>query len=295
MSDPVYSYLDPELGPAEVDQRSIHAFWHGYPSPLVRWHFHHEFELHLIVASEGKVFVGDHVGEFSPGQLVLIGPGLPHNWISQIQPDAVVEMRDGVIQFRENLVQSMAAYAPELNRVLPMLDRARHGIEFRASLCTEAVSWFEDLISSDGLRRIGLLFEILERLSRERDYRTLSSAPLSSTKNHALVTKLERAMSHITEHHDSSIKMESVAELIGMSNSSFSHYFTKAAGSSFTQFLNSVRITHACELLSATDRQITEICYTVGFNNVANFNRRFRMLKGMTPREYRKRTESGHC
>ncbi|ASJ73674.1 AraC family transcriptional regulator [Granulosicoccus antarcticus] len=295
MPDPVYSHLDPELGPPEVDPRSIHAFWHGFPSPLVRWHFHHEFELHLIVASEGKVFVGDHVGEFSPGHLVLMGPRLPHNWISQTQAGDTVEMRDGVIQFRENLVQSMAAFAPELKRVLPMLDRARHGIEFRDSLCAEAVKWFEDLISSDGLRRIGLLFEILERLSREREYRTLSTAPLSSGRNIALVSKLERAMNHIKEHHDSSMKMDSVAELIGMSNSSFSHYFTKSTGGSFTQFLNNVRITHACELLSTTESQITDICYTVGFNNVANFNRRFRMIKGMTPREYRKRILVGHC
>ncbi len=241
------------------------------------------------------MFVGDHVGEFSPGQLILIGPCLPHNWISQTQSEDTVEMRDGVIQFRENLVRSMAAFAPELNHVLPMLERARHGIEFRTSLCAEAVNWFEDLISSEGLRRIGLLFELLERLSREKEYRMLSTAPLSSNRSNGLVSKLERAMSHITEHHDSSMKMESVAELIGMSSSSFSHYFTKAAGSSFTQFLNSVRITHACELLSTTDKQITEICYTVGFNNVANFNRRFRMQKGMTPREYRKRTELGHC
>ena len=94
MPDPVYSHLDPELGPPEVDPRSIHAFWHGFPSPLVRWHFHHEFELHLIVASEGKVFVGDHVGEFAPGHLVLIGPCLPHNWISQTQSEDIVEMRD---------------------------------------------------------------------------------------------------------------------------------------------------------------------------------------------------------
>ncbi len=295
MPDPVYSHLDPELGPPEVDPRSIHAFWHGFPSPLVRWHFHHEFELHLIVASEGKVFVGDYVGEFSPGHLVLIGPSLPHNWISQTQSDAIVEMRDGVIQFRENLVRSMAAVAPELKHVLPLLERARQGIEFRASLCAEAISWFEELISSEGLRRIGLLFEILERLSREKNYQTLSTAPLNPNRSDALVSKLERAMNHITEHHDSSIKLESVADLIGMSNSSFSHYFTKQTGSSFSQFLNSVRITHACELLSSTDKQITDICYMVGFNNVANFNRRFLMLKGMTPREYRKRTQLGHC
>ena len=82
MPDPVYSHLDPELGPPEVDPRSIHAFWHGFPSPLVRWHFHHEFELHLIVASEGKVFVGDHVGEFAPGRSRLARHHFCESWVS---------------------------------------------------------------------------------------------------------------------------------------------------------------------------------------------------------------------
>ena len=294
MSDAVYAHLVPELGPPEIDPRSIHAFWHGFPSPLVRWHFHHEFELHLIVASEGKVFVGDHVGEFTPGQLILLGPGLPHNWISQTQPGTTIEMRDGVIQFRKDLVQTIAPFAPELDRVLTMLDRACYGIEFHGNLCAEATNWFEDIISSDGLRRIGLLLEILERLSREQDCRTLSTARLRSRKSTVLLDRLERAVNHITENHDSSVKLNSVADLIGMTSSSFSHYFMKTTGSTFTVFLTNVRIAHACELLSSTDKPITEICFAVGFNNVANFNRRFLALKKMTPREYRARTQFGH-
>ena len=236
MSSPDFSHLDPELGPPEVDSRSINAFWHGFPSPLVRWHFHHEFELHLIVASEGRVFVGDHVGQFSPGHLVLIGPRLPHNWISQTQSDETVKMRDGVIQFRENLVRSVAAVAPELNHVLPMLERAHHGIEFRAGLCAEAVNWFEDLISSEGVGRIGLLFEILERLSRENDYQILSTAPLNPARSNAPVRKIERAISHIKQHHASSIKLESVAELIGMSNNFVFQLFLEGNGQQLQRF-----------------------------------------------------------
>ena len=93
-------------------------------------------------------------------------------------------------------------------------------------------------------------------------------------------------------HHEFELHLN--IALVGMSISSFSHYFTKATGSNLSEFLNRIRVSRACELLSATDTQITEICYAVGFNNIANFNRRFRLLKGMTPREYRKRTLLGH-
>lgn len=55
---------------------------HGAPSPLIRWHYHEDYELHLVVATSGKFFVGDYIGNFEPGNLVLTGPRLPHNWIS---------------------------------------------------------------------------------------------------------------------------------------------------------------------------------------------------------------------
>lgn len=294
MSDAVHSPMSPELGPAEVDPRSIHAFWHGYPSPLVRWHFHNEYELHLIVASKGRVFVGDHVGEFNPGHLVMTGPHLPHNWISQTPPGDVVEMRDGVIQFRKDLVQSMASSAPEVQKLLPLLDRARTGIEFSSSLCAEAEVWFDDIIHSEGVRRIGLLLELLERLAKERHYRSLSTAPRGLGKRADVLAKLERVKTHITEHHADNIHVESVADHFGMSQPSFSRFFSKATGGSFAQYLNSVRIAHACQLLSISEQPITEICFTVGFNNVANFNRRFRDLKGLTPSEYRKIVALGH-
>ncbi len=294
MSDAVHFPLSPELGPAETDPRSIHAFWHGYPSPLIRWHFHNEFELHLIVASKGRVFVGDHVGDFTPGQLILTGPYLPHNWVSQAPPGDVVDMRDGVIQFRKSLVQSMASVAPEVEKLLPLLARASAGIQFSNSLCADAEKWFDDIINSEGIRRIGLLLDLLDRLSHEREYRSLSTIPSKQNKGSEVLVKLEQMKAHISEHHANELHIESIAHHFGMTQSSFSRFFSKATGNSFTQFLNSVRIAHACELLSVSRISITDICYTVGYNNVANFNRRFRDLKGLTPSEYRKSIEFGH-
>ena len=68
----------------------VRCLEHGFPNPLVRWHYHEEYELHLIVQTRGKVFVGDYIGHFEPGHLVLTGPRLPHNWISSdVGPEGV--------------------------------------------------------------------------------------------------------------------------------------------------------------------------------------------------------------
>jgi hypothetical protein len=108
----------------------VRCLAHGFPTPLARWHFHDEYELHLITATSGKAFVGDWIGPFHPGHLVLCGPRLPHNWVSIDLPEGGAAERDLVIQFSHEPIARAAEMIPELAEVLPLLERARHGIEF---------------------------------------------------------------------------------------------------------------------------------------------------------------------
>ncbi|MDB4224790.1 cupin domain-containing protein, partial [Granulosicoccus sp.] len=147
----------PEFEFTDGTERSVHYLEHGFPNPLVRWHYHDDYELHLIVASTGKVFVGDYVGSFAPGQLVLTGPRLPHNWISQTETGEEIELRDLVIQFRMDLLPKMAKLAPELVSILPLLDRARHGVEFLSVDTEWAQSMFQSVRDLSGPSRIARL------------------------------------------------------------------------------------------------------------------------------------------
>ena len=290
----LHAPLPPELEAVDIDPRSVQAFRHGFPSPLVRWHVHHDYELHLIQASTGRMFVGDHVGTFSPGQLVMTGPCLPHNWVSDTSPGAPVKTRDSVIQFRENLLPALAAHAPELNALLPLLERSRCGIEFHDRALAEAEARFDAIIAAEESMRVGLLIEFLGHLSRARSYRLLSTTSAFVEADTVSLEVLDRVIRYIAEHHATDIRIASAAELAGMSNAHFSRFFGRLTGHSFTQFLNRVRVAHACRLLSESDRPITDIAFTVGFNNIANFNRRFLESKKLTPSDYRKRCLTGH-
>jgi AraC-like DNA-binding protein len=264
----------------------VRCLAHGFPTPLARWHFHDEYELHLITSTSGKAFVGDWIGPFQPGHLVLCGPRLPHNWISFDLPEGGVAERDLVIQFRHEPIEQAAAIIPELAEAMPLLERARNGVEF-FGMSERAREHWSNVRLSRGLPRLAAFFDFLADLARCTDYRLLSNVQMQGQDDDAGLEQINAVVDRITGDLAGQLLASSVAAEIGMSESRFSRFFRRATGNTFTDFVNLVRVNRACQLLMETDRQVTRICYEVGFNNVANFNRRFREIKGMTPSEFR--------
>ncbi|MBT2300052.1 AraC family transcriptional regulator [Variovorax paradoxus] len=281
----------PSLGyEAPEETGLVRCLAHGFPSPLVRWHFHEEYELHLITETSGKAFIGDWIGPFEPGHLVLCGPRLPHNWISLDVPAGGAAGRDRVIQFRHEPIERAAAEIPELREVLQLLERARHGIEF-FDFAECALAHWDAVKAARGLRRFALFCNYLADLAQCTDYRLLSNVQMQGVEGDAEVDQINVIVNRITANLAEPIVMADIAAELGMSESRFSRFFKRSTGNSFTDFVNRVRINSACHLLMQTDHYVTDICYQVGFNNVANFNRRFLEIKGMTPTEFRRQSD----
>src|SRR3954452_4077943 len=106
--------MEPDLEVVQIRPGESFAAWaHGYPYRTVRWHFHPEYELHIVAATSGRYFVGDFIGEFAPGNLVLTGPNLPHNWVSDIPKSASIPLRCRIIQFSEEFILGAVRAMPE--------------------------------------------------------------------------------------------------------------------------------------------------------------------------------------
>lgn len=277
-----------ELGYESVNEAGIiRCLSHGYPTPLARWHHHDEYELHLITSTSGKAFVGDWIGQFQPGHLVLTGPRLPHNWVSTDVPEGGVLERDLVIQFPRAPIELASQQIPELREILPLLERSRHGIEF-FDMFPQAMAHWRNVKNAQGLARFGAFCAFLGDLVRCTDYRMLSNAPLQSVDNDAQLEQINVIVNRINENLTESQSAADIARGLGMSESGFSRFFRRATGNTFTDFVNHVRVNRACQLLMETDLPIAHIGFEVGFNNIANFNRRFLSIKAMTPREFRR-------
>jgi AraC-like DNA-binding protein len=281
----------PSLGyEAPADTGLVRCIAHGFPTPLARWHFHDEYELHLITTTSGKAFVGDWIGPFQPGHLVLCGPRLPHNWVSLDMPEGGVPERDLVIQFSHGPMAHAAEQIPEMVDVMALLERARHGIEF-FGLSERAVQHFHAVKAARGFQRLAAFCGYLSDLARCTDYRLLSSVRMQGEEGEAENEQVNTLVNRIMRDYAQPLSAADLAAELGMSESRFSRFFRRATGNTFTDFVNRIRVNRAGQLLMETDRAVTHICYEVGFNNVANFNRRFLEIKGVTPSDFRRQAD----
>jgi AraC-like DNA-binding protein len=281
------SLIQPQIEIVDRARHSIRYLEHGWPTDLCRWHAHEEYELHLIVATRGKAFVGDYIGDFAPGALFLTGPNLPHNWITDEVWKAPVHTRDMLVQFSQTSIDQLALAFPEFSEVRQTLRMAQSGIEFSGFNATFARGHMEAIRDSAGPERILAFIRFLVRLNDHAEKKTLSVAKLVQPDGGSKHARIGQVVDHIVENFADDISVDTAANMAGMTANTFSRNFKSVTGHRFVEFVNRVRIGQACGMLYATDDQVTAICYQVGFQNLANFNRQFLKMKGMTPSSYR--------
>lgn len=281
--------MNPDLEFVQIRRgESFKAWAHGYPFHTVRWHFHPEYEIHHVVETRGHYFVGDFIGEFEPGNLVLTGPNLPHNWVSDLPAGESVPLRGRVVQFSEEFASNAARAFPEFGAASPLLNLSRHGILFSQETARRAGPVIERLVDAQGVRRAALFLELLAILVEAGAQRTLTSESYLPDPSGFMAGGVNEAIAYIREHLTEPFTESDLAAISGRSPSAFSRSFRRHTGMALVQYVNRLRINLACQLLmSEGAMSITEICFSSGYNNVSNFNRQFLAQKGMSPSRFR--------
>lgn len=269
---------------SRAPQQSFCWNCHDFPAPIAIWNFHPEYELHLITKSEGLYFVGDYFGRFNPGNLVLIGPYIPHYWFSDLAEGKVIQERDVVLQFSSDWINALISLCLELDCVNDMLMASCRGIEFVGNNASACIEKLVALGTLEAAQRLPNVLNLLRELSR-CEYHPLSSPGYRTGEEIEQATEL---LNYVNSHFSQGLKLSDLAAHYGMSNSTFSRFFRRITGETFVSFIRRLRIDHACKLLLNHQLNISDICFQCGYHNLSNFNRHFLMLKHMTPREYRR-------
>ncbi len=281
--------MNPDLEVVQIGQGECLTAWeHGYPFHTVRWHFHPEYEVHYVAATSGHYFVGDFIGDFASGNLVLTGPNLPHNWVSDLHGEASVPLRSRVVQFSAGFIDAAAQLFPELVALRPTLGLSRRGALFAPATAERVGPMMADLVHARGVRRVELFIGVLGALSRDREVWPLASAGYLPDPPAFMSAGINAALAFINDHLTEPFTEGDLAAIAGRSTSAFSRSFRRHTGMALVQYVNRLRINLACQLLMGEDRRpITEIAFAAGFNNLSNFNRQFLAQKGMPPSRFR--------
>ena len=253
-----------------------------------QWHHHPEFELTLTLNSRGTRFVGDHIGEYDDGDLVLIGPNLPHTWASREKRDASAPHVALVLWFGPEWAAPFGGIYPELGGVGRLLEHAKGALRFSSSVAEAARPRVEALFSAAPAERLVGLIGLLGQLAEDRHAMPLASImplPASGTDR----SRIDRVLDHIHTHYDEPLTIAALADVGALSPSGLQRLFRRHTGATLSAYLMQLRIGLVCALLSGSERPIAHIAGDVGYNSLANFNRQFRTLKEMTPRAYRDR------
>lgn len=287
MARPTYKVPALERIIADPDQ-SFRCVSHNFPCDVARWNYHPEHEIHLIRRSTGRVFVGDYIGTFGPGHLAFVNSNVPHNWVTDLGPGEVVPDRDLVIQFDAALLAKAASLFPELRSFQPGFEVFNRSWEFHGESARVGARLMEEVNVATGVTRLIRFLELLQHLALSKDRTPLATPDFVPTLDQGASDLIESAMSLILRTLPREVKMEDIASHVNMSPTAFSRFFKKNTAHNFVDYMRKLRIGHACRLLAETRRPVTEICFDVGYANIASFNRSFREERGMTPSAYRR-------
>jgi len=251
------------------------------------WHFHPECELTLIVRGRGMRYVGDSIERFEDGDLVLLGSNLPHYWWKDAGDGR--RAHSIVIQFEAGVIGGLLTGLPEVAAISRLVSLSGRGLKFSGPAAAQAGREMIRMAERTGWRRLCLLIEIFGSLAEApAECRPLASAGYAPVLDARDGKRLGAVCKYVNDMYAESIRHVHAARLAGLSPAAFSRFFHKRMGKTFEAYVIEVRIGHACRRLIEEDATVAEIAYATGFNNLSNFNRRFRKLKGLPPQEYRR-------
>ena len=237
----------------------------------------------------GSRLVGDHIDSYRDGDLVLLGSGLPHTWLSDAFRGQRYDRHPAlVVQFHPDFLGKGFFAAAEMAEIAQLFQRASRGIWYPPQVADRVGPRINAMLEMRPSQRLLELLSCLDDLSRQSEATPLASESYSTTGRKTGRTKIEMICNYIVEHlGDSTLDHATLAKFACMNPSAFSRFFKQSTGRTVTAYVTELRIGLACRLLRDTDDPIIAISLNSGFGNLSNFNRRFRQHRQMTPREYR--------
>ncbi|MGH2645298.1 MAG: helix-turn-helix domain-containing protein, partial [Chitinophagaceae bacterium] len=252
--------------------------------------YHPEYELVLVLKSSGRRMVGDHIGYFKEEDLVFMGSMLPHVWVNDpvYLNGKADHLADAVVvHFREDFLGKYFFDLPEMEPMKRLIQLSKRGMSIKGKTREKVNTIMKRMMPMNGIQRLASLMSIFDILSSSTEYELLASPDFANNPDRKESNRLGAVMEYIMRNFDEDISLPKAASMANMGLTTFCNFFKENYRVTFVEYLNLVRVGHACKLLYQSEQTIAQIAYSCGFSTLANFNRQFKKYKGTTPSEYR--------
>jgi AraC-like DNA-binding protein len=281
--------MNPEFLDRSFDHNKSVSVTRYHNKPLVNiWHYHEQLELVCIIESSGTRFIGDNIQKYEAGDIILIGKNLPHMWQEESPVDSSTSSDVVAIHLGTSFTKSDLLSLPEYSNIKRLLDLSAQGVAFHDTHAL--LDKIRKLHEMEGFKQFMQVTEVLNDLGNLKDFKLLTSQGFVEKLNDQKKGRLQLVHDYVMNNFRKEIGLVSAANIANPS--SFSRYFKQAYGKTFSEYVNEIRIGYACKLLLEDDIGITQTCFQSGFNNISNFNKQFKKLHNLSPKEYRKRFKS---
>lgn len=264
------------------EQNSFACRRYRTPDFETSWHKHEECELILITEGNGTAMIGDFVGEYKTGDIYFIGSDIPHSFRKRHHKmigDAVVA------HFKKDVFGVAFFSLPEIKNMFAFLNKS-DAIQLGNKLKKEIAAILVEMETAKGYQRISLLLQALQKMSTSVNHEKLTQ-DFSSPGNN-INPAIEKIIEYSFKHYLEPLTLQQVAEMAEMSIPTFCRFFKKNIKKTYFNFLQDLRISHACKLLTNTNKPVMDCCYESGYNSWAHFSKQFKQIKQITPSMYRK-------
>ena len=254
----------------------------------VPFHYHPELELTFILEGVGKRYVGNNMSGFQKNDLVLLGSNLPHCW--KLSPSQTGKPASIVIQFSYNFLGEYFFETPGMLQIKKLLKKSESGIYFNGKTVQLIHDAMNKVINEKNrFRKLMILMEILNRLSRSKDYKLLNENNIIPAQSDYNRERINKVHAYIFENFQDEISLDKAARLVNMTPNAFCKYFKNATRKTFIERVIDFRINYATQLLTETDKTIADVCFESGFRDMSHFYKMFTSRMNTSPMNYRKK------
>lgn len=269
----------------------IHYYIEDLPHFIVPWHYHPAIEIMYITRGIGTRFVGDCIEQYEEGDVCMIGPNLPHEWRND---DAYFDKESGLratcicLFFKREIFDPNFIRLPEMNNIRDLIERSRRGLKFTGKSKLEITRFIRSSVNDVGVRKVTNLLTLLELMATSTEYELLSSVGFTNSVNSEDFERFNKVYKFLVKNFATSIRLEEVSTLVGLTPTAFCRYFKKRTKKTFVEYLNEMRIGYSKKLLLENKMKISTISREVGFPNLSNFISQFKKVTGMSPSQFQK-------